>query len=195
MKKHSPNSSLPQTTQPPTLEFLVGNIASGKSTWTGTRADQGWLTIENDSLLRSLHGGRYAWEEQIPGLLDVLAKEIISAAAAASRSVVVDSTNRTKARRAALACIGSDLGMRVRIVVFPREPAEVHAERRFKSDPRGRNRDYWLGVARMMEAEWEEPTQDEADEILRLSRDWMRDTEMQRILPCKSNVLLQPLRR
>ncbi len=77
--ENPPNSNC----QAPTLELLVGNIASGKSTWTAARAEQGWLTIENDSLLRSLHGGRYVCEEQVPGMLDALAREIITAAAAA----------------------------------------------------------------------------------------------------------------
>ena len=159
--------------RPPALELLVGSIASGKCTWTRKRANQGWLTVNNDSLVCSMHGGEYAWNLQIPGLVELLAKQIVTAAAAASRSMVVDSTNRTKARGAAIDRIGNALAMRGRNVAFPQEPAEVHAERRFKSAPRGREHDYWLGVARMMEAEGQKPTQDEADEILHLPWDWM----------------------
>ena len=59
--------------EPPTLELLVDSIASGKSTWTRMRADQGWLTVNNDSLVRSMHGGQYAWDIQVPGLVELLA--------------------------------------------------------------------------------------------------------------------------
>ena len=170
------DTNQPQSSTLPALEILVGNIASGKSTWTGTRAAQGWLTIENDSLLRSLHGGRYCWDEQLPGLLETLTREIITACATKCRSVVVDSTNRTRARRSSLIRLGRELGMRVRIVVFPENPAEVHAERRIQSDPRGCSREYWLGVARMMELEFEPPEKDEADDVIWLQSDWFGES-------------------
>jgi predicted kinase len=165
--------------EPPILELLVGSIASGKSTWTRKRANQGWLTVNNDSLVCSMHGGEYAWNLQIPGLVELLAKQIVTAAASASRSVIVDNTNRNRQQRAAIVRHGREMGMQVKIVLFPRESADVHAERRFRSDPRGCTYGYWLEVAQKIETEWEDPGTDEADEITRLPNDWMPAMELQ----------------
>lgn len=173
-----PSNLLLKTPEQLTLELLVGSIASGKSTWTRMRADQAWLTVNNDTLVRSMHGGEYAWDLQVPGLVELLAEQIITAAAAASRSVIVDNTNRTRQQRAAIVRHGREMGMQVKIVLFPRESAEVHAERRFRSDPRGCTYEYWLEVARKIETEWEDPGTDEADEITRLPDDWMPAMEL-----------------
>ncbi len=152
-----------------TLEILAGNIASGKSTWTQKRAEAGWITVENDALLMALHGGSYCWEKQIPSLVNALARQIITAAAHAERSVVLDATNRSRVQRAVWIDLARELGMTTRIVAFPQHPAEVHAARRARANLRGRSTEYWLDVARKMEAEWEPPMSDEADEVLILN--------------------------
>jgi len=171
MKPHHSTAIPPEPPSLPVLELLAGNIASGKSTWTKTRAGAGWISVENDALLLALHGGRYSWEEQIPGLVHSLARQIVATAARARRSVVLDATNRSRKQRAAWIHLARALDMKTRIVVFPQHPAEVHAERRAQSDLRGRSPDYWLQVARKIEAGWQAPMPDEADEILILDAD------------------------
>ena len=162
----------PRVPFPPVVEFLIGNIASGKSSWTRQRAADGWITVNHDSLVRSMHGGDYAWEDQMPGLKTELGLLILSSAARHGRSVVVDNTNRGRPHRAPFLSAARRAGMKVRAVLFPASPPEIHARRRFESDPRGKSFEYWLEVARLIEEESEHPGPDEVDERVVLPEDW-----------------------
>lgn len=154
------------------VELLVGNIASGKSSSTRHRAAEGWITVNHDSLVRSMHGGEYAWEDQVPGLKTELGLLILKKAAEQGHSVVVDNTNRGRSHRAPFVAAARRSGMKVRAILFPSSPPEIHARRRFDSDPRGRSIDYWLEVARLVEEKSERPGADEVDELVVLPGDW-----------------------
>ena len=162
-------ASPPETINPsasPVLELLVGNIASGKSSWTEPRASEGWITVNNDSLVRSMHGGNYDWERQIPGLKTSLGILIVETAGAHGRSVVIDNTNRTSSGRLPFVAAARRAGgMKVRAILFPRSSPETHARRRFEADARAMPHDYWLEVARLVDQEWAPPGDDEGDPI------------------------------
>lgn len=159
-------------TEPPILELLIGNIASGKSSWTRPRTAAGWITVNHDSLVRSMHGGRYDWERQVPGLKTELGVLIVGAAGAAGRSVVVDNTNRSRNDRQPFIEAARRSGLRVRAVLFPKASPETHARRRFQSDARDMSYDYWLEVARLVERDWEPPGDEEVDELICLPANW-----------------------
>ena len=154
------------------LEILIGNIASGKSSWTEPRASEGWVTVNNDSLARSMHGGNYDWERQIPGLKTSLGILIVETAGAQGRSVVIDNTNRTSSGRLPFVAAARRAGMKVRAILFPRSSPETHARRRFEADARGMPHDYWLEVARLVDQEWAPPGDDEVDDLVCLPENW-----------------------
>lgn len=162
----------PPSSAPPVLEILIGNIASGKSSWTKPRASQGWITVNHDSLVRSMHGGNYDWERQIPGLKTSLGVLIVETAGAQGRSVVIDNTNRTSSGRLPFVAAAKRAGMKVRAILFPRSSPETHARRRFEADARGMSYDYWLEVARLVDQEWAPPGDDEVDDLVCLPENW-----------------------
>lgn len=169
-------ASPPETINPsasPVLELLVGNIASGKSSWTEPRASEGWITVNNDSLVRSMHGGNYDWERQIPGLKTSLGILIVETAGAHGRSVVIDNTNRTSSGRLPFVAAARRAGgMKVRAILFPRSSPETHARRRFEADARAMPYEYWLEVARLVAQEWAPPGDDEVDDLVCLPENW-----------------------
>lgn len=153
----------------PTLEVLVGMIASGKSTYARKRADEGALVISHDDLTEMLHA-RYRYEDGLRevyrGIEKALAVEILLS----GRDVIIDRTHLTRESRARWVRFARATIYRPRIVavVFPVESPGVHAERRFESDSRGRPWEDWVRVALHHHAQYlEEPIKDDEgfDEI------------------------------
>lgn len=147
-----------------TIEVLVGPVASGKSTYARKRAAEGALVVCHDDLCRQVHAGNPvgpnacgyepALRDCYRGIEEALAWRILNA----GRDCIVDRTHLTReSRKRWLDWVrgyislstyeGRGPEVRVVAVTFPIERAEVHAHRRFESDPRGRSLSEWIGVA------------------------------------------------
>lgn len=147
---------------------LVGTIGSGKSTLCKVLADKGFLVVNDDSIVNAVHGGdNKHYEKELKPLYKGIENQILAFGAAKNRSVVVDrGVNLTKSSRKRWIGLADSLDMGVECVVFPFEAAEIHGDRRFKHDDRGRTLDYWCGVARAHTRRLEIPSLDEGfDEI------------------------------
>lgn len=134
---------------PAKIEVLVGMIGSGKSTFARRRAREGALVISHDWLTEMLHA-EYRYE---PGLRDCyrqMEDALARWALVWGRDVVVDRTHLTRESRRRwldLAAILATPAVAVFAVAFPIDEPDVHARRRFESDPRGRSFQIWLDVA------------------------------------------------
>lgn len=136
----------------PRLEILCGMIASGKSEYARWRADHGALVVAHDALTEMMHC-RYRYEQEKRDLYRLSEEALVWNWINKGFDVVVDRTHLTREARARW------LGFAkwphfaqwaeppVLVVEFPIEPAHVHAERRSKSDPRGRSFLDWHAVA------------------------------------------------
>lgn len=130
----------------PTIEVLVGMIASGKSTYARERADQGALVISHDDLTQMLHA-RYRYEPGLRACYRAMMVQLAVNAIVAGRDVIVDRTHLTRESRQLWIETARGAGVRVIAVVFPIEPAAIHAERRFRADARGRTLEEWHQLA------------------------------------------------
>jgi predicted kinase len=132
----------------PTVEILVGMIASGKSTYARRRAREGAIIVCFDDLTEMFHG-KYRHEQGLKDLYREVEESMIHAALFRFRDVIVDRTHLTREARARVVGAVRDWVEPARIVAveFPRQAATVHAERRFRADPRGRSLGHWLFVA------------------------------------------------
>jgi hypothetical protein len=70
--------------------------------------------VNHDSLVRSMHGGEYAREDQVPGLKTELGLLILAKSAEQGRSIVVDNTNRGRSHRAPFVAAAWRSRMKVR---------------------------------------------------------------------------------
>jgi predicted kinase len=155
----------------PTLEVLVGMIGSGKTTYARQRADDGALVISLDDLTEMLHA-RYRYEPELRKCYQQMEHSLAWAGLCAGRDVIIDRTHLTlESRRRWITWAGNFDSMQdyegkgyhtpVVAIVFPREPALVHARRRFETDARGRSLEEWDLVAAHHEAQAEaEPISD-----------------------------------
>jgi predicted kinase len=132
----------------PTVEILIGMIASGKSTYARRRAREGAIIVCLDDLTEMLHG-EYRYEQGLKPFYYEAESSLIQAALFHFRDVVVDRTHLTRESRARVVGAVRDWVEPARIVAveFPRESHQVHARRRFLSDARGRSMGDWLFVA------------------------------------------------
>jgi hypothetical protein len=139
------------------IEVLVGMIGSGKSGYARMRADGGALVICHDDLTAMVHA-RYRYEPGLRGCYRRMEESIAWAALQHKRDVVIDRTHLTRESRhrwiswassydSLNTFDGKGPSTYMVAVAFPIESPEVHARRRFQSDPRGRPYEEWLQVA------------------------------------------------
>jgi predicted kinase len=144
------------------LIILVGMIASGKGTFSKRLAKRGAITCNDDSIVAACHGGDYTlYRKENKTIYKNIETTMVLGAMVERRDVVVDRPNFKAATRARYIEMARVCDTPIICVKFPRETAEVHAKRRFESDPRGLPYEHWLQAALRHQAEWQEPKMDE----------------------------------
>lgn len=129
------------------VEILVGMVASGKSTYSRSRADEGAIIINDDSIVTSVHGGNYSlYDPKLKSLYKSISSNIIYNAVSIGKDVIIDSTNILRDSRMRFISIAKSLDVRSVIVKFPFSDPLTHAKRRFESDHRGYTLEHWLSV-------------------------------------------------
>jgi predicted kinase len=143
--------------------LLIGTVACGKSTYAKQKAGDGWIIINDDSIVMAVHSGNYElYNPQLKPLYKGIELFILNTAIAMDKSVVVDKgISLTRESRQRWISIGRSLDIPVECVVFEFATPEVHAARRVNSDGRGLDYDYWLRVAKHHFDIYAEPTLEE----------------------------------
>lgn len=133
------------------IELLIGNIASGKSTYANKRAQEGWVVVNDDAIITMLFGdyARYkrSYERVIKNAMLNLAAVLVDSCF----SVVVDSSWLVS-RAFRLEWYKQITDIEMYDVAFSREAPEIHAKRRFEHDPRGGTYEMWLEVAKRIDS-------------------------------------------
>ena len=177
------------------IRLLIGMIGSGKTTYARAMADtHGDVIVSHDDLTEMLHG-RYTYHQALkPMYLDMM-KSLAMVAIGHGKNVIIDRTHLTRESRAFWVDVAKKANIYVVAVGFKVETPEVHAQRRFKFDPRGRPYDEWLNVAKHHAAQIEaEPLDWDAEGF-----DWSfeADSDLTRVMaspliPNKVNFYLPP---
>jgi len=121
------------------IYVLVGEIASGKSTWTRNAVANGDLVVNDDAIVNMLHADQYiAYDTSLKPLYKSIEDHIIHCAIMIGRSVIIDrGLNIKLTARKRFIALARSLDVQVSAIIFPRHTPEEHALRRFKSDNRG----------------------------------------------------------
>jgi predicted kinase len=141
------------------IQCLVGMIASGKSTYARNAARQGVICMNDDAIVNMLHADDYTlYDKSLKVLYKSIENQIIGTALAMKRPVLVDrGLNVSVEGRKRWLALAKSFDVSCEAIVFKNEGPEVHAKRRTKSDARGHDYGYWLGVASMHYAAYVEP--------------------------------------
>lgn len=81
----------------PELIIMVGNIASGKSTWIkrflASDAGRSYIAVSKDALRIMMGGGNYNFDENLEPLIHAITIETIMILMAEGRNIIYDETN------------------------------------------------------------------------------------------------------
>lgn len=127
------------------VDLLIGNIASGKSTYARQRVREGWFVVNGDAIMNMLLADQYRYQNLVVCLMQLKAKFLVEA----HEDVVIDSSWNVAAEARIM---WQQLFPNLVEIVFPREAPEVHAKRRMEHDPRGGTYDMWLEVAQCIDS-------------------------------------------
>lgn len=140
------------------IEVLVGNIASGKSTWTRERAMQGALVVSDDAIVTAVHGGvNNLWDKKLKPLYMAHELTTLIYAHAIGRPIVIDRTSMDRKSRSRWIYLAKSLDAQVVCIEFPIEDPQTHATRRYRHDSRGYTWDQWMKVATKMQNVYQKP--------------------------------------
>ena len=145
------------------IEVLIGLIASGKSTWCKHRAEDGWIIINDDSIVNAVHNNNYTlYNKSLKPLYKSIEDHILHTAIAMNKNVVIDrGVDVCLTSRQRWIVLGRALDVSVRAVCFELFDSEVHGKRRFEADNRGWPLDYWVKVAKKWRDKYDMPTMEE----------------------------------
>jgi predicted kinase len=133
----------------PTIYVLVGMVASGKSTYCRNAAKKGIIILNDDALVNLLHADNYTlYDHKLKILYKSVENNIISLALCLGKDIIIDrGLNISRNGRQRWIALAKSFDVNCEAIVFDRQLPEVHANRRFNSDPRGHTYTYWLNVA------------------------------------------------
>jgi len=131
------------------LTLLVGSIASGKSTYISQNINENVLVINDDAIVNALHGNFYRfYNKKLKPLYKSIENLAISWGLSAGLDVVIDRPNLSPDTRQRYIQLAKSFDCKdIIAVVFPMITPEEAARRRFNSDNRGQNYEYWLRAA------------------------------------------------
>lgn len=152
-----------KTVPKPRVEFLVGMIASGKSTYAKKRAEQGALIINDDAIVNALHANSYtAYTDDLKTLYKAIEMTIFHHGIALGRDIIVDRPNFMPSTRRRYIEVAKSLDVKeIMAIVMPLDSLVAHASRRATADGRGHDFDYWKKVVDYHHSLLVQPTIDE----------------------------------
>jgi predicted kinase len=141
------------------LEILIGNIASGKSTYCLKRAKEGAVILNDDAIVNGLHCDQYdLYNKKLKPLYKSVENQIVITALALGHDVIVDrGLNLTPKNRRRFIGLGHSMDSEVVAVVFAFMSPDVHADRRKNHDLRNHTYEYWLEVAKTFDEKYVQP--------------------------------------
>lgn len=145
------------------LQILVGMISSGKSTYCQNAANNGFLCLNDDAIVNMLHSNNYGlYDKQLKPIYKSIENNIVSSILLAKKSLIIDrGLNISFDGRRRWIAIAKSFDVICEAIVFKNEGPQIHANRRFISDSRGRSLQEWHEAANRHNSIYKEPSVEE----------------------------------
>lgn len=138
-------------------------IASGKSTYCEHAARKDYICVNDDSIVNLIHCNQYGkYNQKFKRLYKGIENYIITHGLDLNLDIIIDRGLCVSAKgRARFIALANSFDADCEAIIFPLDIPEVHARRRYQSDTRGYDYDYWFEVARHHFSIYSRPTLEE----------------------------------
>lgn len=145
------------------IQVLVGPIASGKSTYAQNAARNGFICVNDDAVVNLIHANEYTlYDKSLKILYKSVENHVVGTALAMGKRIVADrGLNISFQGRKRWISLANSFDVPCVAVLFEDEGPEIHAQRRSRSNSRGRTYEQWLEVALHHQKQYQEPTMEE----------------------------------
>ena len=146
------------------VQILIGLPASSKSLYAKNAAETGFIIINDDSLIESLHCGnqQLGYIGNHNDLYCKVENGIIGLACQLGFSIVVDCGNNVnKERRKQIIDCAKKYNVPCEAIIFPLDDPKIHAERRYNDNSRGFSLKMWLTVVEKYAKLYSRPDENE----------------------------------
>lgn len=161
----------------PELIIMVGNIASGKSTYIEKflveqdEQDKQYLVVSKDAIRRMFGGGGYLFDEKLESLVHDCIIEIIRNLMYAKANIIIDETNMRIATRLPFIKLADSFFYDKIALIVPEVSLEESLKRRCgdADSAWGYSKEVWAEVWNRKKNNYEEPTEEEGfNKIIRI---------------------------
>lgn len=142
------------------LYILIGNIGSGKSTWT-KKNHKGKLVLSRDNLRYMLGCGDYLFDFGLEPYVFEAEKKLLSIFLRTNRDIIIDEVGISKKSRGPYIRIANQYGYEIIAVQLPKFSKEICVNRRMKHEHRGYKKEIWEQVWDKFNKRYEPPTLEE----------------------------------
>lgn len=142
------------------LYLLIGNIGSGKSTWTKANCE-GKLVISRDDIRYMLGGGSYLFDWDLEPRIRGIEMYILLNLLSTGKDIIIDEIGISKEERTDYISTAKNLNYNVIAVQMPKFSKEICVDRRMKHQHRGYIKKTWEEVWDRFDKQYEPPTYEE----------------------------------
>jgi predicted kinase len=151
------------------LIILVGNIGTGKSTYSATYQKQGYIIISRDQIRYGIGNGKYIYNKLYEPTVFKIEKYMLKKFLELGINIIVDGVGVTPQIREKYILYGKKNGYKIIAIIMPRFSMEKAVSRRMLTPHGQYDRQLWENVWKKFDGIYEEPKKKEGfDKIIRL---------------------------
>lgn len=155
------------------LVILIGNIGSGKTTFSKALIDAGYISVSRDQIRYAIGNGKYTFEPEYEGAVHDITMCMFYKFMALEKNLIIDETNVTAAGRENFIWSAKNRGYKVIAVEMPKYSREESVQRRLAANHGQFGTEVWEMVYNRFSGRYAAPTIEEGfDAIVSLPRDF-----------------------
>ncbi len=155
----------------PKLKILIGNIGSGKSTYTKKYQKKGYVIISRDSLRYGIGAGNYVYNENYEPIIFKTEEYLFENFCSKQVNLVIDEINVSKKMRERYISIGKIYNYEIIAVRFPKLNRDTSVERRLINNHGDIPKTIWRQVWSRFNTLYKNPTKKEGfNKIIKLKK-------------------------
>lgn len=159
------------------LLVLVGNIGSGKSTFTKALVEKDFVVISRDSLRYAIGAGRYICTPKYEPTIHQLHVTLLNNFMRLGSNIVIDSTNISRVARKNYIEEGHENNYKVIAIELPRYSKEVSVTRRLSQNHGTVSGTHWEDIWERFNNRYQSPTKEEGfDHVITINGDLPKDS-------------------